>query len=101
MKQLPVLEPGDKPRKATWSVRKVQTHTRTRIFVSFITNIFAHHQGGSNETGVIGLKLSEVFRGGGGSHYHRTAANFIKTCLPGGMMLWPSGILGYNSEVLP
>ena len=22
MKQLPVLEPGDKPRKATWSVRK-------------------------------------------------------------------------------
>lgn len=66
MKQLPILEPGDKPRKATWSVRKVQTHTRTRVFVSFITNIFAHHQGGSNETGVIGLKLSEVFRGVGG-----------------------------------
>lgn len=22
MKQLPVLEPGEKPRKATWSVRK-------------------------------------------------------------------------------
>lgn len=52
------------------------------------TNIFAHHQGGSNETGVIRLKLSEVFRGKtGGNHYHRTAANFIKIHLPGGIML--------------
>jgi hypothetical protein len=38
MKQLPVLEPGDKPRKATWSVRKdldihTLTHTQSSCFI--------------------------------------------------------------------
>lgn len=32
MKQLPVLEPGDKPRKATWSVRKDSNKETHELF---------------------------------------------------------------------
>lgn len=55
MKQLPVLKPGDKPRKATWSVRKDSDSENHKFFIyRWFANIFKHLLKG------VEIKLSAV-----------------------------------------